>query len=143
MWKHFNELRGKKQARSFPKMLNIKGGNLSSQKDIAEGFNYFFTTLSNLLPSSNEQYCDEQLRAYVKSKNQGDEKISIRNITTEEVCFYLQSIDPSKSAGLDGISPRIILHLPLTQEEHLSVTGKKCAPSTGKLPRRLAQEQCG
>ena len=32
----------------------------------------------------------------------------IRNITTDEVYFYLQSIDPSKSEGLNGISPRII-----------------------------------
>ena len=37
-----------------------------------------------------------------------------------------------------------ILPLPLIQEEQLSVTGEiKCALSTGKLPRRLAQEQCG
>ena len=35
------------------------------------------------------------------------------------------------------------LPLPLIQEEQLSVTGKKFALSTGKLPRRLAQEQCG
>ena len=108
MWKHFNELRDKKQARNFPKMPNVKGDNISSQKEIAEGFNYFFTALSNLLHLSNEQYCDEQLRADVKSKNQRDETFSVRNITTEEICFYLQSINPSKAAGLDGISPRII-----------------------------------
>ena len=35
-----------------------------------------------------------------------------------------------------------ILPLPLIQEKHLSVTAKECALSTGKLPRRLAQEQC-
>ena len=35
-----------------------------------------------------------------------------------------------------------ILPLPLIQEEQWSVTGE-CAVSTGKLPRRLAQEQCG
>ena len=36
-----------------------------------------------------------------------------------------------------------ILFLPLIQEWQLSVTNKACALSTGKLPRRLAQEQCG
>ena len=33
-----------------------------------------------------------------------------------------------------------IFPLPLIQEEHLSVTGERMC--TGKLPRRLAQEQC-
>ena len=35
-----------------------------------------------------------------------------------------------------------ILPLPLIQEEHLAVTGERLC-TTGKLPRRLAQEQCG
>ena len=34
-----------------------------------------------------------------------------------------------------------ILPLPLIQEEQLMA--KECALSTGKLPRKLAQEQCG
>ena len=36
-----------------------------------------------------------------------------------------------------------ILPILLIQEEQLSFAGKECALSTGKLPRRLAQEQCG
>ena len=36
-----------------------------------------------------------------------------------------------------------ILSLPLIQEGQLSVTGERCALSTGKLPRRLALEQYG
>ena len=33
-----------------------------------------------------------------------------------------------------------ILSLPLIQEGQLSVTGERCSPSTGELPRRLAQD---
>ena len=44
--------------------------------------------------------------------------------------------------GHENISTAIV-PLPLLQEEQLSVTGKECALSTGKLPRKLAQEQCG
>ena len=36
-----------------------------------------------------------------------------------------------------------ILPLPLIQEEQLSVTGERMCTNTGKLPRRLAQGQCG
>ena len=36
-----------------------------------------------------------------------------------------------------------ILPLPLIQEEQLSVTGERCALSTGKLSRWIAQEQGG
>ena len=36
-----------------------------------------------------------------------------------------------------------ILPLQLIQEEQLSVTSERMSLSTGKLPRRLAQEQCG
>ena len=36
-----------------------------------------------------------------------------------------------------------ILSLPLIQEEQLLVTGERMCTSIGKLPRRLAQEQCG
>ena len=49
--------------------------------------------------------------------------------------------------GHENIS-MTILTLPLTEEGQLSVAGermctKSIALSTGKLPRRLAQEQCG
>ena len=44
--------------------------------------------------------------------------------------------------GHENISTAI-LPLPLIQEEQLSVLAKECALSTGKLPRRLAQEQYG
>ena len=37
-----------------------------------------------------------------------------------------------------------IISLPLIQEGQLSVTGERmCTKDTGKLPRRLAREQCG
>ena len=42
--------------------------------------------------------------------------------------------------GRENIST-VILPLPLIQEEQL--LAKECALSTGKLPWRLAQEQCG
>ena len=42
--------------------------------------------------------------------------------------------------GHENISTAILL-LPLIQEEQL--LAKECALSTGKLPRTLAQEQCG
>ena len=43
-----------------------------------------------------------------------------------------------------GLNIRISMSiLPLIQEEQLSFTGKEYALSTGKLPRRLAQKQCG
>ena len=44
--------------------------------------------------------------------------------------------------GHENISTAI-LPLPLIQEEQLSVTGERSTLSTGKLPRRLAQEQGG
>ena len=44
--------------------------------------------------------------------------------------------------GHENISTAI-LPISLIQKEQLSVTGKECALSTGKLPSRLAQEQCG
>ena len=37
----------------------------------------------------------------------------------------------------------VIKRFPLIQEEQLSVTGVRMCTSTGKLPRRLAQEHCG
>ena len=37
-----------------------------------------------------------------------------------------------------------IISLPLIQERQLSVTGERmCTNDTGKLPKRLAREQCG
>ena len=36
-----------------------------------------------------------------------------------------------------------ILFLPLIQEGELSVTGERICISTGKLPTRLVQDQCG
>ena len=44
--------------------------------------------------------------------------------------------------GHENISVAI-LPLLLIEEEQLSVLAKECALSTAKLPRRLAQEQCG
>ena len=44
--------------------------------------------------------------------------------------------------GHENISTAI-LPLPMIQEEQLSVTCERMCTNTGKLPRRLAQEQCG
>ena len=45
--------------------------------------------------------------------------------------------------GYEKVSTTII-SLPLFQEGQLSVTGERmCTNDTGKLPRRLAWEQCG
>ena len=55
--------------------------------------------------------------------------------------LYVQHI-LSWSLGHENISTAI-LHLPLIQEEQLSVTGERICTKSGKLPRRLAQEQCG
>ena len=44
--------------------------------------------------------------------------------------------------GHENIS-MAILSLPLIQEEQFQLLAKECALSTGKLPRTLAQEQCG
>ena len=44
--------------------------------------------------------------------------------------------------GHENISTAI-LPLALIQEEQFQLLAKECALSTGKLPRRLAQEQCG
>ena len=75
----------------------------------------------------------------------------------EEILFKLSSIGSAFSWLASGLKfdPYVrhilswrlghknILPLPLIQEEQLSVTGERSALSTGKLPRRLAQEQCG
>ena len=53
---------------------------------------------------------------------------------------------PATFFHLDLVMKKItttILTLPLIQQGQWSVTGKSWALSTGKLPRRLAQNQCG
>ena len=71
-------------------------------------------------------------------------------VARSEACPLGMQADPSSiptsgtffRGDMKNVSTAI-LPLPLIQEGQLSVTGEKCAVSTGKLPRRLAQEQCG
>ena len=55
-------------------------------------------------------------------------------------------IRSSRPANILGrrLVMKVFLSLPLIQEGQLSVTGERtCTNGTGKLPRRLAREQCG
>ena len=60
------------------------------------------------LPNCSETPNLEKLKDFMSNPNPDKIPFSIKNITLLEVVEYLNKLDASKSAGLDGIGPRIL-----------------------------------
>ena len=94
-WKLINELNSRKSCTNR-NITKIKTDNqaINSASEIAETFNNFFTSLSNIDP---ESYLQLTSTAF-----------SLRALSVTTVCELLSQLDEKKAMGLDGVPCKLV-----------------------------------
>ena len=104
-WKSINNLLGRQNKPTVVNELNLDQNNLTSPKDIAEGFNDYFSNigpnLATKIDSSNYNF-----ETYVK--NGKSEFAAFQPVTVSHVCRLLLGLSGNKATGIDKISCKII-----------------------------------
>ena len=104
-WGIVREILNKKVNMNHPVALSVDGKRISDSVDIADAFNVHFSSVGSKLAdriSSSDGHFSDFLR---------DKFVSLmpdNNFSTEELKKVIVSLDETKSAGCDGIHPRLI-----------------------------------
>ena len=96
---------------SLPDELEVDGEHFSDSQSIAAKPNHYFSSVAKVSNSANTEETEldlTKLTAFVNSKVPENTLFSIPYIRTEQVSVLINSLDPSKATGLDGIGPKII-----------------------------------
>ena len=104
-WKSINNLLGRQNKPTVVNELILDQNNFTSPKDIAEGFNDYFSdigpNLASKIDSSNYNF-----ETYVK--NGKSEFAAFQPVTVSHVCRLLLGLSGNKATGIDKISCKII-----------------------------------
>jgi hypothetical protein len=111
-WKKVKQVLGYAQDTSIPTLV-VDNHTISDSIGKAQAFNEYFSSHSNI-NTTNASLPEERFTC--------NTSLSDINITENEVTDILQSLDPNKSVGPDGINPRL-----------LKICSKQLSPSLTKL----------
>ena len=76
--------------------------------DVLNEMNKYFTSISDKLREDTLPYDFSKLNAYVESKIPQNVKFAIQVMKIDDLLSIINSLDPNKATGLDGISARIL-----------------------------------
>ena len=109
IWRHIRDI-NPKPVTTIPNMIFNKGESLQNPKEIANAFNDYYVNICQTLGVVNRNNKDtfETLENYTKTKLNESDKFELQHISESEVLKLLQRLNPSKSAGIDTIGPRIL-----------------------------------
>lgn len=113
IWKHMRAInKGDiSSTNNLPTELIINNNCITDSEKIATELNKFFATIAeNFKPSESEVFPlnVDKIRNFVNSRVPNSISFNIPFITTDEVSYYINRLDSSKTTGLDGLGPRIL-----------------------------------
>ena len=108
LWKHLKDINEQGSSSTLPEVIQLDSQIVSDKKEIANIFNSHFVNISNML-NSNEDYLNHfsTLKNSLNSKL-GSNYFEIKPILAFDVKRSLQTLNPNKATGLDGIGPNIL-----------------------------------
>ena len=133
----------KKAAQQRPKSLEINSTITNDKREIANGFNSFFTKVAETLRATLPRMCQTTLDETSCNRNRINprgKKFLFRPVTKGEVLKVISSLKRSKSPGLDNIPPGTVIDAaleitqPLLHILNLSLSTSK-VPSEWKVAR--------
>ena len=112
LWKHVKSLKGQHAGGSIPTSINIGNTHSENMSDVLNEMNKYFTSISDKLREESGDdtfpYDFSKLNAYVESKIPQHVKFTIPVMKIDDLLSIINSLDPNKATGLDGISARIL-----------------------------------
>ena len=104
-WKTINNLLGRQSKPTVVNELKLGDNSLTGPKDIAEGFNDYFSNIGPDL-ASNIHTSNDSFEKYVK--NSKSEFTAFQPVTVSNVYHLLHGLSGNKATGIDKISCKII-----------------------------------
>ena len=104
-WKTINSLLGRQNKPTIVNELKLGENSLTNPKDIAEGFNDYF---SNIGPNLASQINTSNLNFETYVKNTESEFTAFQPVTVNHVYQLLTGLSSNKATGVDKISCKII-----------------------------------
>ena len=104
-WKSINNLLGRQNKPTVINELCVGENNLANHKDIAEGFNEYFSNIGPNL-ASNIDSSSYNFETHVK--NAKSEFAAFQHVTVSHVSRLLHGLSSNKATGIDKISCKII-----------------------------------
>ena len=115
LWKHLRDVtNGSKTASSnLPQKLIIGNETITESEAVASKLNKYFASVAELLNKNTSSgnsldFDTNKISDFVDSKVPTNTQFTIPFITPEQVLLHINTLEVSKSTGLDGIGPRII-----------------------------------
>ena len=104
---------GKTASSNLPEKLIIGNETITESEAVASKLNKYFASVAELLnentsSGSSLDFDTNKISDFVDSKVPKNTQFTIPFITPEQVLLYINTLEASKSTGLDGIGPRII-----------------------------------
>lgn len=108
IWQIINDQQGKSHTHSvIPSQLVYKNGLLKNDKEIADGFNDFFSTIGPLTASTIPP-TDRSYTSYLRSLPRCADTLFIDPVTREEVIQIITDLKNSNSSGLDKLPTKLV-----------------------------------
>ena len=104
-WKSINNLLGRQNKPTVVNEINLGGKHFTTPKDIAEGFNDYF---SNIGPDLASKIDTSNYNFETYTKTAESEFAAFQPVTVSHVCRLLHGLSSNKATGIDKISCKII-----------------------------------
>ena len=104
-WKSINNLLGRQNKPTVVNEINLGEKNFTTPKDIAEGFNDYF---SNIGPDLASKIDTSNYNFETYTKTAESEFAAFQPVTVSHVCRLLHGLSSNKATGIDKISCKII-----------------------------------
>ena len=111
LWKHVKDITGQSNSNRIPSVLHSEEGHLNTHPEIINEMNLYFTKVSDRLIKDKRPFNDRnavKIMEFVNSRKPENVHFKVPLIKSDELKSILNSLDPSKSTGIDGISPKML-----------------------------------
>ncbi len=109
LWKHVKDLNPKAD-NNFPSKLEYEGVVYHNPQDIVSMLNSHFSTIADRLINHKDD--DKKdftlLKRFISNKLNPNDKFELQPITVSDVYLHLKKLNVNKSAGTDGVGPRVL-----------------------------------
>ena len=106
-WKFLNELLNKQSKVTAVKEIVINGEPVRDDKDIANEFNKYFSTIGPKL-AGDIFSSDHDHQHYMTPESRGTNVFQFRNITNTQIKKEIKKAKATKSSGIDKISIKLL-----------------------------------
>ena len=143
LWKHLRDVNngGKTASSNLPETLIIGNETITESEAVASKLNKYFASVAELLnentsSGSSLDFDTNKISDFVDSKVPTNTQFTIPFITSEQVLLHINTLEASKSTGLDGIGPRIIKLAAQSLSPSIAMLIDKSI-ATGQLPSQM------